>query len=475
MSVQSVAVGERPAARPAERLQAGLVFGRHWTTWLQVGSLVAATVALGIASLWGDPEAVATALLGLAVGYVLARYAFGRADARFVVTLFLVAFCLRLALTVALHWVLIARGMNGFLLMDDRAYDKLGWTLARVWMGIFPGIRDSDEYLLVNYTYLVAAVFYVFGHNLLAAKMLNVLFGALTGLVMYATAAELFNRRAARVVALLVAFWPSLLIWSAINLKDTLAMLLVAVAIYGTLVYARRHAWWAFVVAIGGLLAMENLRQFVYLILAWLLPPAFLLADRSAWKQKLLLFLPLAMAVFVTFQVTHNSKFGLNWFTPKALTNAEWKRWLETQRAESGLEADFEKPRKEFEGEIIERTLPYVPRGVFYVMMAPLPWEARSGNSRAASPEMLVWYGMLAAAVVGLAASLRERWRDLFLPLAFTAGWVLALALTEGNAGNIFRHRAQFMPYVLLLSSVGLVWLWARYRDRLPLLRKGAA
>ena len=51
---------------------------------------------------------------------------------------------------------------------------------------------------------------------------------------------------------------------------------------------------------------------------------------------------------------------------------------------------------------------------------------------------MLLWYGLLFAAVVGLVVSFKEKWRDWILPLGFASAWVLALALTEGNTGKIF-------------------------------------
>ena len=73
---------------------------------------------------------------------------------------------------------------------------------------------------------------------------------------------------------------------------------------------------------------------------------------------------------------------------------------------------------------------------------------------------------MLAAAVVGLLVSVWQKWRDLILPLGFAVSWIVALALTEGNAGNIFRHRSMFMPFIFLVSAVGLHWLWARWLSR---------
>ena len=180
------------------------------------------------------------------------------------------------------HEVLIQLGLGGFALIDDRAYDKIGWTLARVWMGVFPGIRDTDQYLMVNYTYLVALVYYALGHSLLAAKMLNIAFGTLTAIVFYALGSrDLRPPRGAGSSVLLTAFFASLLLWSVINLKDILVVMLTGLAVFGLIRYAHRHEWWALGLALAAFLAIENLRQFVFFILTWLLPIGFIFADRS--------------------------------------------------------------------------------------------------------------------------------------------------------------------------------------------------
>ena len=439
-----------------------------WTTLLRYGSLAIAALGLLVGAALGEPQAIVTAALGLALGSAIVRFGFRTrsAERSFLLTLFLVAFALRVIGAVSSHFVLLHLGKGGFMLLDDRAYDKLGWTLARVWMGIFPGIRDTDQYLMVNYTYLVATVYYFLGHSLLAAKMLNVAFGALTGVAVYALGAELFDRRTARLAALITAFFPSLVVWSVINLKDIMVALLTVTVVFGLVRYARRHAWWALLLALAALAAIENLRQFVFFILAWLMPVAFLFADRSSWRRKLVLLVPLVMSIAALNYATSNEKFGTNFLTPKALTEAEWKRWLEERNAGTGVdEWGGIKPPKDM-STIVERSAGYLPKGIYYVLLGPTPWDAPTPMARAAIPEMLIWYGLLAAAVVGVVLSFRRSWRDLVLPAGFSAAWIVALALTEGNTGNIFRHRSQFMPFVFLLSAVGLPWLWARWRRR---------
>jgi hypothetical protein len=449
------------------------VIGWNGTRLLRGGSLAVAAVALVVAAWLGEPQAVAIAAPGLIIGLALIRLSFRGSERQFLVTLFLVAFALRVVGAVTSHFLLVYRGTGGFVLMDDRAYDKLGWGLTRVWTGDLPGIRDTDEYLMVNYTYLVAGVYYVLGHSLLAAKMLNVAFGSMLAVVIFAIGAEILGQRAARVAALLTAFFPSLVAWSVINLKDILVVLLTATAVLFLLRYARRHQWRSLLLALLACLTIENLRQFVFFILVVLMPVAFLFADRSNMRRRLMFLIPLLIGVATITYATHNERFG-RYLSPKALTEAEWKRWLEENKAQTGLdEFGGVRPPKEMDT-IYQRSIAYLPRGIFYVLFGPTPWEARSGPARAVIPEMLLWYGILAAGLAGIISVFRGSWRDLVLPLGFAASWMAALALTEGNTGNIFRHRSQFMPFVFLVSAAGLVWAWKLWQQR-RLVERGPA
>ena len=434
-----------------------------WTLLVRGGSLAAIVIALAVGAALGEPRAIAVAVPGLALGLVLVRRSSRADERRFLLGLFLAAFALRVVAAVASHFVLGSLGRGGFLLLDDRAYDKLGWTLAGVWMGIFPGVRESDEYLLVNYTYLVAIIYYLMGYSLLAAKMLNVAFGALLAVVVYAIGAEVLGRRTARVAAVITAFFPSLVAWSVLNLKDILVVLLAAVAVLGLLRYARRHEWWALVLALAAFMGLENLRQFVFFILGWLMPIGFLFADRSHVSRKVVLLAPLVVGVIAINLLTHNGSYGLNWLTARGLSAAEWTRFLAETNAQTGIETEPVKPVKD-NSTIVQRSIAYLPKGVFYALFGPLPWDARSGLAMAAIPEMLAWYALLAAALLGLKLSFRRHWRDLVLPMGFAAGWVVALALTEGNTGNIFRHRSMIMPFVFLVAAVGLLWLRDRWQ-----------
>ena len=84
--------------------------------------------------------------------------------------------------------------------------------------------------------YLVAGVYEVIGPNMLATQLINAAVGAATAVVVYYTTQLLFNNtHASKTAAILVAFFPSLVLWSSHGLKDGLIIMALAFSILATL------------------------------------------------------------------------------------------------------------------------------------------------------------------------------------------------------------------------------------------------
>jgi hypothetical protein len=103
-----------------------------------------------------------------------------------------------------------------------------------------------------------------------------------------------------------------------------------------------------------------------------------------------------------------------------------------------------------------------------YALFSPAPWQVRGLRDAAASGEMLVWYALMACGLFAWRLEPRQRLFLLCLGLYGVGNW-LVLAASEGNLGNLLRHRLMLVPTLLVFSSAGIVWLWPRVRRvRLP-------
>jgi hypothetical protein len=434
--------------------------GGSWHTWVRIASLAAATAALGIAAWQGSWPSVLVGSLLFVGGWALTATIWGTRERDFAVTLYMGGMGLRLLVGAIAHVALA--GNDGFLFLDDRAYDEASWRMVQAWQGVYKGIPKSDNYLLVNYTYLVSMLYYVIGHELLAAKWINALVGALTAVLTFALALRLTQPVGAKFAGLAMAVFPSLVFWSALNLKDTWVTFLIVAIIFGTLKFSQTLSIITAVLTIVAFHSLENMRLYAFFALGWLMPITFFIVSDAPRRKKLIYGLSFTIAVIGVMALVNNESFGLRMLSPKRLEAVGTNRVVVGERAETGL--DFEKIPK---GQnVYLYHLENLPKGVMYVLGAPFPWTARRIKDFATVPEMLAWYGVFVLALVGIVTAFRRHWRQLLMSLIFTAILIAMLGAVEGNAGTIYRHRAMLMPTTFVAAGIGVTWLLSQFAAR---------
>ena len=95
----------------------------------------------------------------------------------------------------------------------------------------------------------------------------------------------------------------------------------------------------------------------------------------------------------------------------------------------------------------------WIPIGVSYFYLAPIPFLGTSIISLATSPEMLVWYFLLPSVFRGLSFALRHRLRliapIMLYALISTVGWSLVVT----NVGTLYRYRSQVLFFALIMAA----------------------
>ena len=181
-------------------------------------------------------------LIGLAVFLVNLQ----KTDKKFLLLLFFGALLIRVLVGTLIYLFEWQEFFGG----DALTYDFFGYALTRAWDGdkyyqtlveLFTGGGSASGWGMV---YLVAAVYKVIGRNLLAVQFVNAVLGAACVPLSYLIATEIFpSRRVARTTALLAAFFPSLVLWSAQGLKDGPIVFLLILSMLATLKLGNRFSF----------------------------------------------------------------------------------------------------------------------------------------------------------------------------------------------------------------------------------------
>src|SRR5688500_19875925 len=112
---------------------------------------------------------------------------------------------------------------------------------------------------------------------------MNASIGASTAIVVYYVSQSLFdNTRVAKLAALLVAFFPSLILWSSQALKDALIILALALCILATIRLMEKITV-PYILVLGGCVAgLLSLRFYIFYMMAAAVAGSFVKIGRAS-------------------------------------------------------------------------------------------------------------------------------------------------------------------------------------------------
>ena len=379
-----------------------------------------------------------------------------------------VALALRLIHVLAVRDSLLFHVLVG----DAALFDRWGARMAAGhWVG------DDVYFMAPLYPYFLGALYTVFGHHVIVARIAQIVLGALAcGLVAGGTA-RLTTRRTGLVAGLLLAAYAPAIWLEVLIQKTALATFLTAAFFAATArFWSRRRtsdaAWAGFAL---GLLALtrENAGVLLLALLPWLLygPLQEPRRTRLRWIGAALLAFALPLlpvvarnvAVAGTPLTTYN--FGVNfWIGNHAGADGLYQSvrpgrgWPEAERTDSRELAEAEEGRKLTSMEVSRF---WLDRGLAWIRAEPAAWAALTMHKL-----RLVWHGQ-----EQMDSESFESYRDASPPLDLMAvllnfGVLVPLAaLGALFARRVWRDQAWIGASLALVTlSVALFFVFARFR-----------
>jgi len=416
---------------------------------LTILALAIFVAVLAVAPADGAGATLITVPLVAVIGFMVFRIT---EDRKFLLRLFVAALLVR----VLIGTLIYVFHLQDFFGGDAFTYDLFGNALLQTWEGdkyyqtmvdMFTGGGRSSGWGMI---YMVAAVYKVIGRNMLAIQYLNSILGAATVPVAYLIAQEIFpNKRIARTCALLAAFFPSMVLWSAQGLKDGPIVFLLTVSMLATLKLGNRLTAKYMVALALALCALITLRFYVFYIVVVAVTAAFVLGRRPLSAKSFARQFIIIITIGVVLGYFGVSRYASAQFeTFGSLRNLQVMRQDAARSAQSGFgeDADVSTPS----GALIA-----IPLGFSYLLFAPFPWQFGSLRALITLPEMIVWWCCIPLLVLGLWFTIKHRVRQVAPILIFTFMLTLTYSVLQGNVGTAYRQRAQLLIFYFVFVAVG--------------------
>jgi len=425
--------------------------------------IIALTMLICGGVIWLKPEEGpgALAICALASAPTLVILARSGEEKTFLMRLFMIGLLVRIVLAT----VIFAGHMEEFFGGDANTYDIFGQSLAQSWHGneyhraIYEGFVASGASAW-GMLYVVAGIYEVIGKNMLSIQLLNASIGSATGVVVYYVTQSLFNNtRVSKLAAILVTFFPSLILWSSQALKDGLIIMALALSILATLRLMEKITVWYVLVLTGCLLALLSLRFYIFYMMTAAVAGSFVLGVKTLSAQGFVhRFLAVAAIglVFTWFGVLQSASAQFDRF-------ANLKALSASRQDQASAGSGF---GKDVDVQTTQGALSVIPLGVVYLLLAPFPWQFTTLRQTITLPEMIVWWLAFPLLVLGLWYSIKHRLRQVSPIVIFTTMLTLAYALFQGNVGTAYRQRSQLLVFYFIFVAVGAIIMKERAENR---------
>lgn len=385
-----------------------------------------------------------------------------RDNSRFLLRIFVSGLLMRMVVACGIY---IYKAQN-FFGGDAFTYDYFGYAQQQGWAG-----NHFYQTLAETFTngsgsgwgmvYLVAAIYGLVGRNMLAVQLVNSVIGAVTAVLIFMCAQRVFNNlRVARVAAIAVAFYPSLILWSSQGLKDGPIVFFLALSILATLKLGEKLSLKYIVILLISLLALLSLRFYVFYIVVVAIGGAFVIGMQSvtavSFLRQFTAILLLGLALLY-FGVTRSASVQIGEYG--SLERLQRSRQDLARSAESGFGRDVDVSTT-------SGALSTIPVGLVYLLFAPFPWQLASLRQSITLPEMVVWWLSIPLLVLGLWFSIKHRLRMISPILVFTVMLSITYSVVQGNVGTAYRQRSQLLVFYFIFVAVGFVLVQEKREER---------
>jgi hypothetical protein len=355
--------------------------------------------------------------------------------------LFLLALGLRLVLAVLLHFFV----SEHVFAPDQATYDFFSGWLARYWSGetfvLPPKLLNPGP---KAYYYVVGAVYWALAEWSLLPKLLNALVGALSVPLAYEVALSVSGRpEVAHRSALWAATFPSLVLWSSLNIRDAWVVLLIVFICREALRLQQRFSTFGALKLGAAVLLLSQFRDYILFAVTLPILLSFLIKGRAHLVRNAVLGMLVACVVIYADRAAGQER-RLRFVDLEALqemrhfTGVGGSRYQET--------VDISTPG---------RALAFLPKGLAFFLFAPYPWTIRNLRQAVTLPEMLFFYALVPSILRGARDLVRARAPGALMLLLITLSLTLGYALGEANAGAAYRHRGQVLVFLLIFAAAG--------------------
>jgi hypothetical protein len=370
---------------------------------------------------------------------------------RFLLRLFVGALLVRLVGVIIISVTDAIRQLS--LSPDSLRYHREGLLIAEQ---MRDGFFNAPNWIDNGWFQFTGLVYFLLGPDPVYIQLINITLGALTPLIVFRLVLAVYRvEKMARVVALLVAFFPSFVYWSCLMLKDPLSIFSISLLVLAV-VQLREGLRPAPLIAMGfALAALVAVREYLFFVCIFLIAASYIPVQGRRTGPLLATMCSLLLLIGAATYFAGFGVLGADYIRQSHYFDLEYINQSRINISH-GSGAFFDAPETAVWGESFASTARAALAAVYFFFVSIDLSQIGSARQLMALPEILVILCLLPSLVRGLRASWQQV-RQQSLPLAvFAFGLLAVYGSAATNMGAMFRWRMQALPLLLTFMVCGV-------------------
>ena len=356
------------------------------------------------------------------------------------------ALILRILLLLLDHYVLPLPGSTA----DAESFESFGWALGEDgFFNLMNNFSGPDPYFI---SYFIAIPYSLFGHSLLMAQSISLLFGISSIFLVWLLAKKLWDDRIAIKVGWVASLFPTLVLFSVIVLREVYVCFFLLVALHGVVGWVKTDKLNFLILASVGFLGgtffhggmIVGLIVFGIIVSLSYLKKLFKLLINSRINLKFIIFLGFFLfiaqifgsnKIYIPYLGTFDEGTNLEIISTKTSQatagEASWPKWTV---AKSPIELIYKGPVRSI-----------------YLIFSPFPWDVKKTQHLIGMFDAFLYMYL----TILILLNIKVIWKDpcLRIILILLLSYIFVFGIGVGNFGTGIRHRSKFVVMFILLAA----------------------
>lgn len=333
---------------------------------------------------------------------------------------------------------------------DAESFEGYAWDLAENgFSNLLSNFLGPNPYFI---SWFIGIFYSLFGRSMLMAQSFTLMFGMGSLFLGWLLAKKLWNNRVANTVGWTIAFFPSLILYSVLIMREAYICFFILLALYGVVSWVKTDKFFYIILAVVGFISATFFHgamiigMIVFAIIFGIICLLRLLNSLKKYRINLKIFTFLLLFLTVsanymsnkiyvpylgTFEKGTNIDVLLQKTSQSTAGEASWPKWT---IAKTPIELLYKAPIRSL-----------------YVVFAPFPWDVKKTKHLIGMFDAFL-YVYLTFLIL---TNIKVIWRDPALRyiLIILISYIFVFGIGVGNFGTGIRHRSKFVIMFILLAA----------------------